>query len=134
MRNAQVYILQGVSDADIQTSNAIDANQIVSSSFQVYFGDATVDGTFLLQASNDPAYMRSSFTPSNWSDIGTLSITNGISQILAVTQMCYSWIRTKWTPSAGLLQTISNSGTGLTFAITGGGTSTVNVVMNSLSY
>lgn len=110
MRNVCTTVL---SAADNVSTNgtAIDSNQLVSASFQAYFGDALAGGTLKLQASNDlPATTAvSPFTPTNWVDIPsqTATITTGTSALLTVGQMAYKWIRAVYTNTAAGVQTIT---------------------------
>lgn len=104
MRNINSNIL---SAADNQTTNGntVDSNQLVSASFQAYFGDTQAAGTFKLQASNDinnDRYQPANFTPTNWVDIPnqTASITSGTSALLTIANMCYRWIRAVYTTTA----------------------------------
>lgn len=118
MKYANVNVLSG-SDASSINGAQIDANQLISSSFMIYFGDATAAGTVKIQASNDVcAYgnLAQDFTVTNWVDIpnATVTIASGASALITIPQMAYRWIRPVYTRS-------------------GGGSSTINVVMFALS-
>lgn len=118
MRNINCNILTG-SDASTINGIQVDANQLVSGSFHIYFGDVNAAGTFKLQASNDPcAYgnLAKDFTVTNWVDIPsqTATITAGASALLTIANMTYRWVRAVMT-------------------ITTPGATTVNVNMNALS-
>lgn len=118
MRNLCTNILSAVDTAS-QTSAAINTNQTISASFLAYFGDATAAGTLKVQASNDPNPQlpnSSLFTPVNWADIpdATASVASGASVLITIASMCYQFVRVVYTRS-------------------GGGSTTINVNMNSLS-
>lgn len=118
MRYVNCNVLSGV-DTSSQTGSKVDANQLVAASFAIRFGDAGANGTFKIQASNDPTpdgYLASTFTPTNWVDIPnqSASITSGASALLTISNMCYRWVRAVYTRSSG-------------------GSSTVNVDMDALS-
>ena len=120
MRNVNSVVLSGADTASVD-GNPIDANQLISGSFQAVFGDATANGTLKIQASNDVAPIQYTspngvgvFTPSNWTDIGTASVTLGASVIVSLAQMNYRWVRAVYTRTSG-------------------GSSTVVVSMNALS-
>ena len=122
MRNVNSVVLSGADTASVN-GNPIDANQLISGSFQAVFGDATANGTLKIQASNDVAPIQYTspngvgvFTPSNWADIpsATASVTLGGSVIVTLAQMNYRWVRAVYTRTSG-------------------GSSTVVVSMNALS-
>lgn len=111
MRNVCCNIL---SAADSLTTNGsqIDANQLVSASFQSYFGDTSAAGTFKIQASNDPTgpqTSRQNFVATHWTDIpdATATITSGASAIITIANMAYSWVRAVYTSTATGAQTIT---------------------------
>jgi hypothetical protein len=99
MRNLNTNVLS--EDDNISSvGEAINANQLVSASFHVYFGDALAAGTVKLQASNDVPNDRavvaiSGFQPTNWVDIPnqSTSVASGASKLLTVVNMAYQWIR-----------------------------------------
>lgn len=114
MRNLNANVLSG-SDNQTVNGNAVDSNQLVSASFQAYFGDAQATGTFKLQASNDICNDRyqagigqTAFAPTHWTDIPsqTTNVTSGASALLTVANMAYRWVRAVWTPTAAGVQTI----------------------------
>lgn len=109
MRNVNKTVL---SAADNQTTNGdqIDANQLVSASFQAYFGDTNAAGTLKLQASNDlyqDRYQASNFTVTNWVDIPNqvATITTGTSALLTIAQSSYRWLRAVFTATGTGAQT-----------------------------
>ena len=119
MRNAQINIMRNADNSSSQTGTAFDVGQVVSASFLGYFGDITATGTLKIQASNDnpsPSQYRGSFVPTNFADIPNASanVTSGGSVLITIPNMCYSYVRAVYTRSSG-------------------GTSTINVMMNSLS-
>lgn len=112
MRNINCIALSA-DDSVSSNGSAIDSNQLVSSSFQAIFGDATAAGTFKIQASNDTYnarynYPEGTFAPANWTDIpnATASIASGASAILLLGQMSYRWVRAVYTSSSGGSTTI----------------------------
>lgn len=118
MRNVNKVILTAT-DTTNQNGPQIDASQLVMSSFQIYFGDGTVAGTFKLQMSNDlydTRYLPQDFTVVNWTDIpsSSVAITSGTTAVLFLPNMCYRWIRAVWTNTSG-------------------GSSNINVQMNAMS-
>lgn len=118
MRNFNGNILSG-DDSGSVTGGKIDTNQTVSASWLGYFGDATAAGTLKIQFSNDPCAFGNlavDFTPTNWADIpnASVSVSSGASVAIVIANMCFRWIRAVYTRS-------------------GGGSTTVNVLMNSLS-
>lgn len=119
MRNVCVNILSATDTAS-HNGSAVPSNQLVSASFQAYFGDDTAAGTFKIQASNDfsisGTQMPSAFTPTNWVDIpnASVSITSGGSALITIANMCYQYVRAIYTSDSG-------------------GSSTINVEMNALS-
>jgi len=117
MRNAQVLVLSGADTGNV-TGTAFDVNQIVSASFTSVCGDATAAGTVKLQVSNDLVSngTRNNFTPTNWSDIpnATSTIASGVGPAIVIGNMCFSYIRAVYTRTSG-------------------GSTTIQVLMNSLS-
>lgn len=111
MRRVNVNILSAVDTAS-QTGGKVDANQLVSASFAIRFGDATADGTVKIQASNDPTddgYQAYNFTPTNWVDIPSASavVTVGSSGLITIASMSYRWVRAIYTRSSGGSTTIN---------------------------
>ncbi len=111
MRNVCATIL---SASDVGSTNGakVDANQLVSASFQVLISDASFAGSVKIQASNDPITSgsnRANFTPTNWSDIPSAAITVTAgpvysAQMIVIANMCFSWVRavvTETTPGIG---------------------------------
>jgi hypothetical protein len=120
MRNINCVVLSNTDTAS-HNGAAIDANQLVSASFQAVFGDSGVSGTVKVQASNDIYNARynfpeGNFVPTNWTDIpnASASITSGGSALITIAQMSYRWIR-------------------VVFTYTTGGSSTIVVNMDALS-
>jgi hypothetical protein len=121
MRNVNCVVL---SAADTASANGtlIDANQLVSASFQAVFGDVTAVGTVKVQMSNDIcnagyAVPGLPFAPVNWTDIpsATSTVTAGVAATpITIAQTCYRWMR-------------------VVFTRTSGGSTTVIVTMNALS-
>lgn len=99
-----------ISSASSSTSNAVDANQLVSASVQSSFSDTSAAGSVKLQASNDPAVgNRGNFVPTNWTDIPNTSstITSGGSALVTIANMAYGYIRAVWTNTVLGAQTIT---------------------------
>lgn len=118
MKNVNCIALSAPDTASADGSQ-IDANQLVSASFAIIFGDATAAGTVKVQASNDicnDRYQANAFTVTNWVDIPTqtATITTGTSALLTIANMSYRWIRVVYTRTSG-------------------GSSTIVVNMNALS-
>src|SRR6187431_2091081 len=117
MRNQSTTILSAVNTSD-QTGAQQDTGQVVSASFQVFFGDATAVGSLIIQGSNDPVPKGTlmPFVAQNWTAIpnGTLAVTAGATGYILVPNMAYRFIRAFWD-------------------FTSGGSSTVTVNMNVLS-
>lgn len=110
MRNVCTTIISAAVDNQNQTSSAIDANQLVSGSFQAYFSDATAAGTLKIQACNDtPAQTAAAPGPVNWVDIPNQSsaITSGASALLTIASMAYKWVRAIYTSTATGAQTVA---------------------------
>lgn len=111
MRNAQTTILSAA-DTATQTGSAIDTGQCFSASFQAIFGDVTAVGVVKIQYSNDnPAVSgyRNSFTPTNWTDIpsATMTVTAGVSTGLLIPVMSFSYIRAIYTRTSGGSTTVT---------------------------
>lgn len=111
MRNVNKTVL---SAADNQNTNGItiDANQLVSASFQAIFADSQAAGTFKIQASNDifqDRYQASNFTVVNWVDVPNQSatITGGIGALLTIAQSSYRWLRAVYLTTGTGTQTIA---------------------------
>lgn len=105
MRNLNCQILSGADTGSVN-GTAVDANQLISASFQIIFGDATATGTFKLQASNDipgTYYEPTPFVPTNWTDIpsATTAIALGASALISLATMNYRWVRAVYTSSSG---------------------------------
>lgn len=110
MRNVNKTVLSA-SDNQSTNGSTIDANQLVSASFQAYFADTQAAGTFKIQASNDiyqDRYQASLFTVVNWVDVPNQSanITSGGSALLTIAQSTYRWLRAVYTTTATGVQTI----------------------------
>lgn len=110
MRNVCQTIFSA-SDVGSTNGSQVDANQLVSASFQVRISDTDLAGTIKIQASNDPitsGSARMNFTPTNWSDIpnASVTVTAGVPSagIILIPNMAFSWIRvslTQTTPGSG---------------------------------
>lgn len=95
MRNLCSTLLQA-SNASTQTSQVLDAGQLISISAHTIQGDSTMAGSVKIQASNDPTPQGAQhFTPTNWVDIPsvTASITAGAPVLLTISQSTYRWLR-----------------------------------------
>ena len=122
MRNVNATAISSP-DTGNQTGNAIDTGQLFQISFQAYFGDNEAAGTFKIQASNDvfnPLVNNNTtgvFVPINWTNIpnASVSITGGATSIIPGLNMSYRWIRAVYTYSSG-------------------GSSTINVTMDSIGF
>lgn len=111
MRNVNVQALLGSNSAN-QNGLQIDSNQLVSASFQFYFGDTSSVGTCKIQASNDiyqDRYQPGNFTVSHWTDIPNQSVvsTSGVSQILTISNCSYRWLRAVYTSTSGGSTTVT---------------------------
>lgn len=88
-----------VSSTTAYTSDAIDAQLLVSASVQV-ITTGTATGAAKLQMSNDQTSAQNvKFTPTNWTDIAsaTASITAAGSVLIPKTDLSYRWIRVVYT-------------------------------------
>lgn len=111
MRNTNAIILSADNTAS-SNGSAIDANQMVSASFQVVNGDVSAAGTVKIQMSNDldSNGNMSPFVPTNWTDIASASIAvaSGVAaNPIVISQMCFRWIRAVYTRTSGGSSTIS---------------------------
>jgi len=120
MRNVNCIVLSAPDTASASGS-AIDANQLVSASFQAVFADTSVAGTLQIQASNDIYndrynFPEGKFQPTNWTNVpsGSATVTAGASALILLPQIAYRWLRVVFTESTP-------------------GTSTIQVNMNALS-
>lgn len=105
MRNTNCSILNAPNTSD-QTGASVDAQQLVSASFMVFFGDATANGTLNIQASNDPCPFGNQafdFTPTNWANIPNAAYTanSGANGLIVIPNMCFRWIRASWIFDSG---------------------------------
>lgn len=119
MRDTNCIVLSAV-DTGNATGDKIDAQQLFSGSFVINFGDVTANGTVKIQASNDICPFGSqayAFTPTNWGDIPNAAYTtaSGGSGVILVPHMAFRWMRAVY---------VRNSG----------GSSTITVTMNSISF
>jgi len=112
MRNTNITILSGADTGNV-TGSSIDANQLVSASFQVVTGDVTAAGTVKIQMSNDVCgygNVAANFTPTNWTDIASASVAvaSGVAaNPIVINQMCFRWIRAVYTRTSGGSTTIT---------------------------
>ncbi|GAC1502082.1 MAG: hypothetical protein NVS1B10_06690 [Candidatus Saccharimonadales bacterium] len=106
MRDLCITILSA-SDATSQTGPAIDANQLVSASFQSIFGDVTAAGSVKLQASNDAVVAPA--LPTNWSDIpsATATVTAGVCPMIVIPNMTFRYIRAVFTQTTAGTTTVT---------------------------
>ncbi len=103
MRSVNVQALSGNANTT-KNGNLIDANQLVSASFHLFFSAADATGTFKLQASDDVTPLGyqatgAGFAPTNWVDLPsqTCTITAGLPAILSIPNCTYRWLRAVWT-------------------------------------
>lgn len=109
MRNLNCNILSGI-DTESVTGERIDANQIISASFQAVFGDVTAVGVFKIQASNDIDNTQgTAFSPVNWTDIpnATIPITAGGNALIVIPIMAFRSIRAVFLYTSGGDSTVS---------------------------
>lgn len=113
MRHVNDTVLSAV-DTGSANGILIDANQLITASFQASFGDATAAGTFKIQASNDPTpagnmALPGGFAPTNWTDIPsqTATIASGASALLTINYVSYRWLRAVFIYSSGGSSTIT---------------------------
>lgn len=105
MKNVNAIALSAADTAS-QTGDPIQADQLVSASFQAVFGDVTAAGTIKVQASNDPStarYNSNNFQPTNWSDIpsATATVTAGVAPIIIIPNVVHEWLRVVYTRTSG---------------------------------
>jgi hypothetical protein len=108
MRQAFTKIIDAGNAATSPLNSAkIDARQVYALSAIITSSDGTNAGTLKLQGSNDICAFGNmaipDFTPTNWADItsATVTVAAGAIGYIAITQVCFAWIRAVWTPSAG---------------------------------
>lgn len=111
MKYVNINVLSAGDDVS-QIGAKIDADQLVSASFQAYFGDSTAAGTVKIQASNDVCpygYIPGGFTVTNWTDIpsATATVTAGASVLITLPQISYRWMRVVYTSSVAGSTTIN---------------------------
>src|ERR1044072_5180443 len=77
-----------------QNGPAVFAAQLFYVSFQVV-SPASSTATYKLQASNDQGDKIKGFTPTNWFDIpsATVTIAGAGTEAIPKTDICYNWIR-----------------------------------------
>ena len=82
-------------------SSPIDASYLISCSAQIVSTSGSNAGAFKLQASND--HPIPGIPPLNWFDIpgATATVSAGALAAIAKTDICYTWLRAVWTPTAG---------------------------------
>lgn len=115
MRNAQIEVLNADNTAS-RTGAAFFVGQICAASFVVVNGDATAAGAVKIQCSNDaPVGPPVQFVPTNWVDIpnATTTIASGTGPAILIPTMAFAYVRAVFTRS-------------------GGGSTTIIVMMNSL--
>lgn len=105
MKNLSCIVLSGSDSSNINGSQ-IDANQLVSASFQPIFGDVTAVGVVKIQMSNDicnEGYQSNQFIVTNWSDIpsATTAVTAGVCAPITLSQLSYRWMRSVYTSTSG---------------------------------
>lgn len=113
MKNLNVVVLSAGDDIS-RNGTQIDSNQLMATTFQAIFGDATAAGTIKVQASNDiydTQYLPKDFTVTNWSDIpnATSTVTAGVAPLITIESLCYRWIRVVYTSSVAGSSTIKVS-------------------------
>lgn len=116
MRNLPTVALSGSNNQTINGTQ-IDANQLISASVQAYFGDTQSAGTFKIQGSNDPCLfgnLANDFVVTNWTDIptsgiqvGSATVTSGVSVWCFLPFMAYRWLRSVWTTTGIGTQTVA---------------------------
>lgn len=114
MRNVNVNVLSGVDRLNIN-GDQIDANQLISASFHVVFGDSTAAGNIKIQGSNDicnDRYQANAFTVTNWVNIPGQSsnVSSGAQALLTITQSAYRWLRAVYTSTGQGVQHIFTVG------------------------
>lgn len=98
MRNLCIKIIDAEDDSADITSSHIDASQLMNCSIQVVCSDTDADGTVAIQGSNDfCAEPRENFTPTNWVNLDTVTVTNGVASTLSINPLSVSWLRVKFT-------------------------------------
>lgn len=95
MRPSLISPLSGVSGSNSFTSSAIYAWDLVRASFQVFSTVGGFHGTVKFQASNQlPVGTKpQAFQPTQWTDIGSSSITASSSGLSQALEMSYGYIR-----------------------------------------
>lgn len=106
MRNVNKTIISAADITGSPASSSVDSNQLFSCSAQVVAAGSSPVGTVKLQFSNDltiAGNLPMDFTPTNWSDIpnASVSVTDVGVFAIAKTDLCYRWIRAKYTATSG---------------------------------
>lgn len=105
MRFVNYKLLDAVTANATILSSHVSLSQMLKGSLQVIIPSGTATGNIQLQASNDippDGALPGSFTPTNWSDIqSNLPITGVETDMIAQFDLCYRWIRVKYTDTSG---------------------------------
>jgi hypothetical protein len=102
MRQFNIQALN-VTDPDSNLEgSAILAVNLFAASVQVVTDGTDIEGTVVLQGSNDCRQDESqttAFTPTNWADIADTSLSISANGVLISSKidLCYEWIRVKFT-------------------------------------
>lgn len=109
MRPSNPQIILAANATTSQISEILDANQIVSASFQIVSSSGSNSGSLQVQFSNDPpstlANVEGVPVPVNFSNLGTAAtVTAGAIANVQIAQSSYAgyrYLRAVWTPSSG---------------------------------
>lgn len=98
----ECFTLLNVPNTVGATSAKINAGQILNIAFQATASDTTLAGTIQIQASNDPtpsSFMEKTFTPSNWVNVASASISLATGQggRVVLVNPCAQWLRAVFT-------------------------------------
>lgn len=106
MRQLNLPVISAADASANQNSSVIDAYNLFRASALATFSSATLNGTVVLQGSNDISTANNlavDQTPTNWVTIPNTSqtVTSGAAVLIPSTEICYRWIRVVWTKSSG---------------------------------
>lgn len=111
MRSNNQVLINATDNIDVQNSITLDTGYLVRASFLCKFGDATVNGNFVVEACNDTKNPDTEISP-NWQALSSQVITNGIVSPILIDPCCYRWMRASFQSSNGVEQITTIADTG----------------------
>lgn len=105
MRQSNSLIISSFPSQTSSTSSVVWSQNFVRCSIQVTIGSGTLNGTFVLQGSNDSATGQEpyQFLPSSWSAVGSSSqvvcsaTSPGAIFLIPATEVAYEYLRLQYT-------------------------------------